>query len=590
MFELVISTIIWLFLSLFLFYFPGKLLINLIRKPVTSLEKLVLSYTAGIALFTLLALLTYLNSLRPLFIVLLLIANLITFKLPKLPVFKPNWWLLILIALGTLAQVSLIFPSNLPQPDGSLKFINTPFIDSLWHIAVAQQMQLNFPPLHPLYSGYTVTNYHYFLSLLIAGVNYVIPFLSVPHLYFQFLPTLISLLYGLASYCLGKRLGATRTAGLLAVFFAYFASSFAYLVPLLPGTAPTVWHESSFWLIQPPSMLVNPHTGISYLLFISGLLALALSSFPLTALIWSVMLGFKIYAGLLVVAAAGLTCLRRPKLFRLLFFLLLLSLPVFLLTTSTGQSLLVFSPGYFLRKLVEDPDRVPLPTWILKEEHYLAANNTLRLIQLRLQELFLFTVGNFGLRLVLIIPFLPYFIRQLKTNVIWQIMGLVSLIGFTIPHLFTQAISPINTLQFAYYALICANFAAAIAASRSPKLLLIPILILASITTWREAYLELNQWRTIDAPTVQALNTLRALPPGVVLTAPEDVLTPAFAAKQTYFSSPYSLHVVGTNASQRHTQANWFLDPATPELDKTQFLKKHSIRYLFFPPRITQLF
>ena len=142
--------------------------------------------------------------------------------------------------------------------------------DGVWHEALVGQILRSFPPDNPGLAGLKLTNYHYFYDLVVAGAT-LITGIAPSFFIYRFFPVVFSVLLGLLTYLLAWRLFKSKLVSLLAVFFAYFGSSFGWIVEYIKRGS--IWAgESAFWANQPVSMNLNPPFAISLVLLIGIIL------------------------------------------------------------------------------------------------------------------------------------------------------------------------------------------------------------------------------------------------------------------------------------------------------------------------------
>src|SRR5258708_26368706 len=121
------------------------------------------------------------------------------------------------------------------------------------------------PPDNPGLSGIRLTNYHYFYDLFVAFLTLVTKIPSSFFIY-QLLPFVFSVFVGIGTYMLAQKLFKSRRASLIAVFLAYFASSFGWVIDVIRKRE--IGGESAFWANQPVSMNLNPPYAFSLVLMI----------------------------------------------------------------------------------------------------------------------------------------------------------------------------------------------------------------------------------------------------------------------------------------------------------------------------------
>lgn len=373
-----------------------------------------------------------------------------------------------LITAGTLMGSWLPLEKGIYIQDGQQQ-------DSLWHIALTRQLLISVPPVHPSAADLTVQNYHYFYNILIAVFSHTF-YIPITTLYYQIFPLIICLLLT-GSVALWTSYPQKKIAAFWAVFLTFFCGSFAYLIPFfLPEHN---WHDSSFWVSQTFSMMVNPQLLLSF----SGVLAVLLvykhkpkKAHPLgftlllTALVGP-LLGIKAYAWIFAVSGVSVYAFfefvqSKKKLQTVFYFLLFLVLSGGLFLVILGipkQGAFTLLPLWYLSSMMESPDRLNLPYWRILEDHYRLHHNWLRVAEIQLKELFYFVFGNLGLRSIVWIAPVWALIQYLRTKKntlsIHSVVLFVLLVeSIALPLIFVQKNGPVwNSIQFFYYGLIFAN-------------------------------------------------------------------------------------------------------------------------------------
>ncbi len=471
------ESFVFILLTTWLVLIPGYFLLNLLRVSLSKIEKFTVALASGISGFTLLLYIFGSLGLHPLVFILLSIIS--SFWLvhnrfhwqsgcsmfTRMVVKKSNLWSLFLITFGTFVLGGLIFRSGWKNSSGSLSF--TEYRDAFWHLGLMEELVRRIPPLHPGFAPLPLTNYHYFAHLFGSGYLLTGLFNNLDF-YFRLFPFLLVFLFGLSLYIAGRALTKSVLGANLSVLFGYFTGSFAYFLPWFVKYPGFDWHESSFWLSQPFSMVINPAFALSAALFVVTIFLLTkITTFSkkaavvLLVLTGGTLIAFKVYAGLLFLGGMGVVSVwnfwqkREITLAAVFFPALLLSLVLFIpINGQDAGSFLVFLPGWFLRSMVESPDRVQIIDWILRENTYAAAGNTLAIIRYRLVELVIYLVGNLGIRvfgLAVVISLLKK-IKNLVSADVYLLSAAAA--GLIIPLLFVQNGSIANTVQFSYYSLI----------------------------------------------------------------------------------------------------------------------------------------
>lgn len=464
--------IAFIVLTIWLVLLPGYFMLNLLHVSLTRIEKLTVSLGIGVSGFTLLLYIFGSLNFRLLAYVILSVISVYTIlkeinfvNLKTVPkIFRNNFLSSVFIAFGTVILGSLIFRSGW-MGNGGLTF--TEYRDSFWHLGLMEELVRQIPPLHPGFAPLPLTNYHYFAHLFGAGFLSLNVFNSLDF-YFRLFPFFLTLLYGLSLFIVSRKLTKTALGANLAVIFGYFTGSFAYVLPLFLKYPGFDWHESSFWLSQPFSMVINPSFALSAGLFLIVVFLLTKIledqkwqwSIPLI-LIAGTLISFKVYAGILVLGGL-LVCgiwnffkTRSPLLIINAVLVTILSLCLFIpVNGKDAGSFLVFLPGWFLRSMVESPDRVQIVDWILRENTYAAAGNTFAILRYRAVELLIYLVGNLGIRVLGIVTVIAILKKLFHMTVAEFFLLATATVGLIMPLLFVQNGSIANTVQFSYYSLI----------------------------------------------------------------------------------------------------------------------------------------
>ncbi len=377
----------------------------------------------------------------------------------------------ILTGLAMLAVVSLYstIAFSWIKVNGDLLFQAGQLHDSVWHIALINQLQQAIPPQHPSDFTLVVTNYHYFYDLIIAAMGKVFS-LNVPTLYFQFFPLILSSLLAGSALALGKRLGGLISAAYL-LLLTFFAGSFAYFIPLfLPDHS---WHDSSFWVSQTFGMMINPQNiltfALTYLVLLLLLFALekrkkmTVGLQLLLILLITASLGIKSYAFVIFVLLYGSYLLLKliqlkswqPFLWGAIFSVT--ALPFIRLLIDFSSSSFIYEPLWFIDTMVESPDRLNHLIWKFQEDHFRFKGSWYRVWFLKGKQLLIFFTGNLGIRMfaLALIPLAAF--KKIKLSAIHCLILIGFLFSAVFPLFFIQRGIVWNSIQFWYYALIFAN-------------------------------------------------------------------------------------------------------------------------------------
>lgn len=467
LFEIILfgSVVVWFNLI------PGYLLLQKFEKKMPVSETVTVSLILGIILFTILLYvfswlkigqLAYLM-ISAVNVYLLLKNKTVCIGWPKSFFTKLNNSKapILIITLLTFFSGSLLFKSGLADHI-SLYFIEAR--DSFWHLGLMLELVRSVPPIHPGFAGLPLTNYHIFTHLFGSGFLKIGLFNSLDF-YYRLFPFYTVFIYVLSLYVLGKNLTGSRNGGLLSSVFGMITGSFAYVLPLFIKYPGFVWHESSFWLSQPFSMVINPSFALSSSLVLASVFLthkIGLGNkklWPLLSLIAGIVIVFKVYAGILVLFGLSLCAFwqyvikKDSTLLKSFIAGAGISVLLFLPQNKDAGNFLVFMPGWFLKSMVESPDRVQIMDWVLREITYAEKGNSFAIMRYRFLELIIYLVGNLGIRVLGFWTIISALRNIRKINPAVLSMLIIFITGMTIPLLFVQDGSIANTLQFSYYSL-----------------------------------------------------------------------------------------------------------------------------------------
>jgi len=422
MIQLLLFTFLKLLLfvpiAIFVLSWPGMFLLGKRGSELEPEERTILSFVLGIVLFSSLAVLLGLLNLRFLSLPIIIGINFLllrrnSFKeiwLPLLSTVK-NKTLIGLILLGIFVQGMINFPSGFRYP-GGYYFWSAQGHDGLWHVAVMQEIAKHFPPNNPLYANQPLLNYHYASGVFMGEFYRLFPFLGSLDLYFRFFPVLLSFLISLSVFCFAKRRW-NQKVGYWSIFFTYACGSFGYIVSILNHRFPFSG-ETTFWASQGNTILGNPPHALGIILLTTILLLLELwvktkRNFWLYLIVF---LGYglavvKVFSGAVAVFALGMTGLylfwreRKIDLLASGVFLAASNFGLLKLISPTASSFLLFEPLWFPRTMMVS--KLGNVDWELRRQHYLWKNtwhSWLRVVQLELEAIAIFIIGNSGIRVI----------------------------------------------------------------------------------------------------------------------------------------------------------------------------------------------
>ncbi len=473
--------------SFFSFYLLGFMIIVSKRKILERQEMIAFSLSLGMVLFVLFGIILSFMHIRWFLLPLILLISLFLISKYKLFILDPwkifikDKTLLILIVLGILTQGFINFPSGYLYQNG-LQFWSSQGHDGLWHVSSMEIIKQSIPPQNPGFAGETLYNYHYLVDILMGEFGRIFPFFTSLDLYFRFFPVIFSLLIGISTFAFVSRWKNNKSIGYWAIFFTYFCGSFGYIVIFLRSKQ-LFGGETVFWAAQQNTIIGNPPHAISH-----GLLATFFLGFLIylreRKIIWmlisflvgSILAGFKVSGGFVMLAGLGVASLidfiNKRKISTLVFVFLmgLSNFITFKSMTYNAASFLMFLPWWFIRTMVVD--RLGWIDLELQRQHYLSKGTwhaTLRVMQLEATAFMIFVVGNLGIRVVGAIELVRNFIfRKLEfLKDPMEIMLLVTMLtGFIMPLLFVQKGLIYNNIQFMQYFLFIFGFYGAISTYR----------------------------------------------------------------------------------------------------------------------------
>lgn len=481
--------------------------------------------------------------------------------------------------------------------------------DAIWHLSLISQLQKNVPPENPIFAGENLTSYHYFFDLLVAKSANVL-FIDPIELLFRLFPLLISILSGLLIFKVTEKISGSYKSSILSVFFLYFGGSFGWIITYFRDKS--FGGETMFWAQQAISSMLNPPFAISVVIFLAGLLIFYELIQkrndrwgPLIALIilWGTLIEFKVYAGILTLGAFGLFTLQRiifrRDLSPMFAFLptLVLSLLVFLPNNLGSSSLIEFKPFWLVESMITAIDRLGWNRLTLT----LQSGLWYKLIYAYGLGILIFIIGNMGTRILAVASFRDFF----KQSFLFYFL----LISIIIPLIFIQKGTAWNIVQFFYYGLLVLNIFAGIGivnlTQKLPKaagfvfiILTIILTLPTSLGTFKH-YLPGRPPAKISTREIEALNFLKKLPEGIVLTLPYDekvrdrfnaprplavytstAYVSAFSGKSAFFEDTVNLEILGIDYRGRLNIVRDFMKIK----DRSKnILKSNNIKYIYVP-------
>ena len=473
--------------------------------------------------------------------------------------------------------------------------------DTLWHFAVIHELARSFPPQNPGMAGVPLLNYH-FLSDLILMLVHQGSGLSVETVYMYLAPPVVAFLFALSAFMLAKRLTKSTWKGLTGAAFTVFGGSAAYTIPLLLGKN-TPWFANSFMLDQPFDQLTNVHTVLGFSIFLFGVSILhrfvqdgRKNDAIFSGLLLGLSTAVKAYAGIVAVGALWTALvpelvLRRSR--KMLLPTLIatgLFLGFTLWTSSTTKPPLLFLPGWILRRMVEDSGRFYNEHLTQLYQHYTAAGNIPRFIQINLEEFGLYLVGNLGVRILAFICIGKKILRFSRASTMdFFLIGAV-VFSLGIPLLFVQPVSVYNTIQFSPYALMLLSILLVVEITeKKPHTALLILLFILSIPTTIKTFILANQEESVTVPIkeVEAMQFVNTLPEESVVLTPISsqhrylMKIPGLGGRRTYFSGETFAVLTDTPYQYRLEAVEEFFSPETPVDRRERILKDAKITHIY---------
>lgn len=624
MIQVVVSILIVALVFLFGYFSFGLWCISKLQYKFSVLERTVLATLVSVSGITgTLAILgQFLGASSYFFLVVPIVIGVAKFTYLKEHVRK-LWHIFIQNKLVSILFLFLvaIFSSTMIfggfQLDGSIKLQEVH--DSVWHIALIENLQTNIPPAHPSTPEITLNNYHYFYDLFLASLAQFSG-ISLFILYLQLSVVFLSTTLLLSAYVLGRAL-QSKLSGYLLVAITAVGGSASYIIPILFHPEQP-WHESSFWVSQTLVMIVNPQVIFTLAVtYVTVLLLSKLTQFEkinssyyqlntVLILLIATSIGFKSYAWVILSVLYGVFLLRQLTKHKhitpvfLGFVYAFISLPfVWLITRFQGNSFF-YEPLWFTNTMIESPDRVNYLEWKFLQDHYIFKKNWIRLWILEAQKIALFYIGNLGVRSLFF--FLPVLLVINKTRKLfnWELAGYI-LSGFLFssifPLLYLQRGTVWNSIQFWYYALIFANilfvlFLDAVLKNKPNLLkgLVILIVFVAAVpTSIKTVQAKLHKPSKFQAVAVQYLSSLQ--PTDVILICPEQTqfydtsLVKTLTQAEVYLANPSQLELVGsqTDIVDEYTSA---VQSENSEYILTLLTNKHVSHVICSDAHMTTLF
>jgi len=314
-FKIVLFFFIFLISVYLTFYLPGNVVISFLKIHSLGM-KILLPTIVGIVLWGMQGYILGYLQLRFLTYVYLFVMIFFAYKRNLLlPAYfaegllwiRRNIFLTLLVLLGIIVQLIPVVASGTRYQEG-VRFFGVNGVDGIMHLAFIRGIIHRFPPFEPGAFDHPLTNYHYWSDLIIAELIRIWH-LPISHVFFQYMPILLSLLTGIAGYQVMRSLGFFHNAGVWAIFFLFFAGDGAYLLMILihnklSFAAPAIDNGATQFLNM-PNALARP-------VFLTSIITLQYY-FKEKKVLWGILMvllsaslwGIKVYYG--IFTAIGLS-------------------------------------------------------------------------------------------------------------------------------------------------------------------------------------------------------------------------------------------------------------------------------------------
>ncbi|OGG16329.1 hypothetical protein A3D78_06885 [Candidatus Gottesmanbacteria bacterium RIFCSPHIGHO2_02_FULL_39_14] len=511
---------------------------------------------------------------------------------------KENFFILALVIVSSFIQAFPLYYGFRQEASG-LRF---PSIhDNLWNIAVINNLIKQVPPEHPAVSGTLLRNHHYFYHYFLVLINKFTS-INIFDLYFRFGPILVSLLFGLSLLSFASLFTQKKSIRALAVFLGFYSGNLAYLAPFI---FKSVRHSQGnlFFADQPFDQIFNPYSVLGFAVFLYSFYSLffflrskKLSSgwLIITSILIGASFGIKSFAGIILISSIILTALvsyiyyRNKKIVLIALTSLFIFLPVFLLISSSGSVSLKFAPGWLLREMMVGTDKLNLPRYADMENYYQSTKNYLGLIKIKSVELFIYLIGNLGVRILGIFFLVKKLIDKTNTSEKVTLLFITFAVVFSLslPLLFNLSASPFNVIQFTPFSLVVLSVLTALLLDRLKFLLIVIIILLAIPVNVRNFISKFSHSGDFIANSkIAPLDYLKknSAKGSIILINPSDfalnpIYIPALSGSFVYLADPGYARQTGIDPAAKLKEIDYFFQT---DFTDTKFLKERKISYLY---------
>lgn len=448
------TEVLFMLFVILAFWLPGRCVLSMLHLARRSSEPFALATLVGLLLFTFLTYIFSWMKIPTLILPVLFVADLFALRqrLWKISLQKEH-----AVALLLVMVASLFF--SLPMTAIGISADRMSYhTDDIIHLGYINELTHHFPPDNPGMAGVPLRGYHFFSDFLIAMIHRTTG-ISETFLYFQGMPILTALLWGLGTYSLLFTWRKRIDASLWGVFLVLFGGSFGWWLSL--NGHPEASLRSVFGIDQPASALLNPPYALSVAIVI-GALSMAFEYFKTQKIGWLILFGlatgltpmFKVYAGILLVVAFGfiaLTDVLKRKFDVVWVGLMTLAIIGITYGVFAGKGgYLLWAPLWAPHKVLTDS----MPWYGYDEKLYTFGKFGMwwRIAGVELYGLWLFVAGNLGTRAIGIALLVLIAIRRQKLPSRFAFMVILMMgTAILIPLLFLQSIKVFEIIQMGWY-------------------------------------------------------------------------------------------------------------------------------------------
>lgn len=499
-----------------------------------------------------------------------------------------------LLATAFIAMMSVIMPSGSKYCYANscgIFFWGAHEHDSVWHLAVINNLLAHMPFEMPNMSGTPIAGYNYLMDIVIA-VLVVASKIDASIWYFKILPIAWFVIISYLSYKFAKSYRKSNTYPIFAWLFLFFGSSFSYLIKWFQTGS--IWGGSSVISMQALQNMLNPQFAWSLIplfLLLIGFNQDKRSSrdYLLYGVYTAIAVGLKFYTGVAMLAIIAFDLLLSmivekkkilPVVLNGLSVLVLtgLSIWIFYSPGTSGEFPFIWKPWATINPIIEDKNLFYLPAWAER----LYAYQGIKLIGVELLVLGVFIILNFGTRFLSVFGNL---LADSNTNPrSKRVIGFGAIVTAVLSILLIQRGVWWNTVQFLYVSLFLTGLLASEGLDRLwqtkkawGKVVVISLIVLTipnNLDVVR-SFTHFPGIGYIKEAETQTLDKLKTLPSGTILTPPfsyrfqlselaeishkyDTAYISAYSGKQTYLADLIQLELTNISYQDRLQKVNRF--------------------------------